>query len=133
MLFVRCIVILYHLPISLSGLVVPGSSSVIIGDRPGNCQRVMMPACSSLRSASVAQYLDTLTRAMVRRDTGIVGDCLMATSRSRPTSSCVDLPGSQVDASKTSSRTGFGCRGFALMRRRLVFGITVIYTPLQIG
>lgn len=133
MLPVGRIIAHHQLPASLSGLVVPGSSSVIIGDRPGNCQRAMMPACSSRRRASVAQYLDTLTRAIVRRDNGIVGDCLIATSRSKPTSSCVDLPGRRVDASSTSNRTGFGCRGFALMRRRLVFGITVIYTPLQIG
>ena len=133
MLPVGGIVGLDQLAVSLSGLVVPGSSSVITGDLPGNCQRAMMPACSSLRSASDAQNLDTFTLAMVRLDSGIVGDCLMATSRSRPTSNCVDLPGKWVDASKISSRIGFGCRGLALIRMRLVFGITVMYSPLQIG
>lgn len=133
MLPVGGIVGLDQLAVSLSGLVDPGSSNVIIGDLPGNCQRAMMPAFSSRRSASVAQYLETFTRAIVRLDSGIVGDCLMATSRSKPTSNCVDLPGKWVDASKTSSRIGFGCRGLALIRIRLVFGITVIYTPLQIG
>lgn len=131
--FLRWANIDFHRKVAFIPTSKSGKSKYLQLNDEANCQRAMMPAFSSRRSASVAQYLETFTRAMVRLDSGIVGDCLMATSRSRPTSNCVDLPGKWVDASKTSNRISFGWRGLALIRMRLVFGITVIYTPLQIG
>ena len=108
-------------------MLVPGSKIVTIEALPGSRQTEMILAASRRFSASEAAYLETETRAMVRRVSSTVGACRTATSSRMPISSCVARPGMPVDFSRTSNLTGFGSLGLALIRERLVVRISVMH------